>query len=502
MRRRRHDHAVADDRQPERRPQVLVLHEHLGGVRSPVAVLVGQDEDPVSGRMRQRRLLRGVEVPVVHGFGHPDAAPRIDVDVRRVVEHRRFSPEGDFQIVGQGELIARGRAASTRRWSRPTRAVSRRCGAVVATCAQDIPKSVSVIATAHGSACRVVRGSSETDPRHPWQVTISDAVVGGFAYDSRPLKRKHKPRAGEHKMSRARSRVPWLVTLGLAVIGVALTILALRASWSRAVAPAHHASASSAESHRAAPSATFAATIANTAAAPGPAPAGMVWIPGGEFSMGSHVESEALCALPGVTRDALPVHRVYVDGFWMDATEVTNDDFASVREGHRLRDHRRAHADGRGVSRRAAREPRGRLGGVHATTAAVRLDDHCQWWRYQRGASWRHPEGPASTISRSRTVPGRPRWLRRRRGVRGVGGQAAADRSRVGVCGARRADAESCTPGATISVAATGAWPTPTRESSLRTTQAAMALPASRRSPRLLRTAMGSTTWPATSGSG
>ena len=54
----------------------------------------------------------------------------------------------------------------------------------------------------------------------------------------------------------------------------------------------------------------------------------MVWIPGGEFSMGSHVESEALCALPGVTRDALPVHRVYVDGFWMDATEVTNDDFA------------------------------------------------------------------------------------------------------------------------------------------------------------------------------
>ena len=128
-------------------------------------------------------------------------------------------------------------------------------------------------------------------------------------------------------MSRARSRLPWLVTLCL-VIGVALTILALRASWSRAVAPAHHASASSVESHRAAPSATFVITIAKTAAAPGRPPAGMVWIPGGEFSMGSHVESESLCALPGVTRDALPVHRVYVDGFWMDATEVTNDDFA------------------------------------------------------------------------------------------------------------------------------------------------------------------------------
>jgi formylglycine-generating enzyme required for sulfatase activity len=53
----------------------------------------------------------------------------------------------------------------------------------------------------------------------------------------------------------------------------------------------------------------------------------MVWISGGEFSMGSTVESESLCSLPGVTRDALPVHRVYVDGFWMDATELTNAEF-------------------------------------------------------------------------------------------------------------------------------------------------------------------------------
>ncbi len=53
----------------------------------------------------------------------------------------------------------------------------------------------------------------------------------------------------------------------------------------------------------------------------------MVWIPGGEFSMGSDETSEGLCGLPGVTRDALPVHRVYVDGFWMDRTDVTNERF-------------------------------------------------------------------------------------------------------------------------------------------------------------------------------
>ena len=71
----------------------------------------------------------------------------------------------------------------------------------------------------------------------------------------------------------------------------------------------------------------FLPTKPNPVAAPGPAPEGMVWIPGGEFSMGSDVACESLCGLPGVTRDALPIHRVYVDGFWMDKTDVTNEKF-------------------------------------------------------------------------------------------------------------------------------------------------------------------------------
>src|SRR5712672_4857691 len=79
----------------------------------------------------------------------------------------------------------------------------------------------------------------------------------------------------------------------------------------------------------------FLPTIENKAMPPGAAPEGMAWIPGGEFSMGSDVAGESLCALPGVTRDAQPVHRVYVDGFWMDRTEVTNAQFqAFVRATH------------------------------------------------------------------------------------------------------------------------------------------------------------------------
>src|SRR3954470_24129141 len=45
-------------------------------------------------------------------------------------------------------------------------------------------------------------------------------------------------------------------------------------------------------------------------------PPGMAWVPGGEFLMGSD-DPEAAPA-------ERPAHRVRVDGFWIDATEVTN----------------------------------------------------------------------------------------------------------------------------------------------------------------------------------
>ena len=48
-------------------------------------------------------------------------------------------------------------------------------------------------------------------------------------------------------------------------------------------------------------------------------PKGMVWIPGGEFVMGSDNDFSR--------KDEKPPHRVKVDGFWMDATLVTNNQF-------------------------------------------------------------------------------------------------------------------------------------------------------------------------------
>jgi len=147
----------------------------------------------------------------------------------------------------------------------------------------------------------------------------------------------------------------------------------------------------------AAPS-SFAATVPNATTPPGPAPAGMVWISGGEFSMGSDQSGESLCGLPGVTRDAQPIHRVYVDGFWMDQTDVTNEKFEEFVKATgyvTIAERTPTQQEFPGAP------PENLVAGstVFTPTASpVPLNNYFQWWRYEKGANWRHPEGPASDI--------------------------------------------------------------------------------------------------------
>jgi len=118
-------------------------------------------------------------------------------------------------------------------------------------------------------------------------------------------------------------------------------------------------------------------------------PEGMVWIPGGEFQMGSSIP---------MFRDARPLHRVAVDGFWMDVTEVTNAQFARfVTATHYV-----TLAERRPLPEAYPDIPAQRLvaGSIvfSPPPGDVALDNAYQWWRYVPGANWRHPEGPDSTI--------------------------------------------------------------------------------------------------------
>jgi len=124
-----------------------------------------------------------------------------------------------------------------------------------------------------------------------------------------------------------------------------------------------------------------------SASPPGPAPEGMVWIPGGVFWMGC-----ADCGMP----DALPLHLVEVDGFWMDRTPVTNAQFAEFIK-----------ATGYVTVAEQTPDPKDFPGApldmlvpgsaVFTQPAGeVPLDNHLRWWRYVKGASWKAPEGPSS----------------------------------------------------------------------------------------------------------
>ena len=119
------------------------------------------------------------------------------------------------------------------------------------------------------------------------------------------------------------------------------------------------------------------------------APDSMIFIPGGTFRMGSdkHYPEEA------------PVHRVTVDGFWMDRTPVTNRQFREF-----------VRATGHVTVAELVPDPKDYPGILpHMIYAGsltfappnhpVSLRDFSQWWTFARGANWRHPYGPKSNIN-------------------------------------------------------------------------------------------------------
>jgi formylglycine-generating enzyme len=206
------------------------------------------------------------------------------------------------------------------------------------------------------------------------------------------------------KKSKRNSRAGWLLALGL-ITAAAFAINGMKASWSREPGAAPISSSRPDESNTSVTSEAFAATVPNEAPAPVQRPAGMVWIPGGEFSMGSPLESESLCSMPGMSRDASPVHRVYVDGFWMDATELTNAEYARFVKATgyvTIAERTPTAAEFPGAP------PENLVAGSTVftpTTEPIPLDNHYRWWRYQKGANWRQPEGPGSSINGREKYP-------------------------------------------------------------------------------------------------
>jgi sulfatase modifying factor 1 len=127
----------------------------------------------------------------------------------------------------------------------------------------------------------------------------------------------------------------------------------------------------------------------NASPAPYLAPEGMVWIPGGRFWMGSQHPD-----MP----DARPLHLVTVDGMWMDQTEVTNEQFQRFVEGTGYKTVAERPPDPKQFPEA---DPDNLVPGSVVFTPPsepVPLNNPRQWWEWRRGANWRRPEGPGSSI--------------------------------------------------------------------------------------------------------
>ncbi len=131
---------------------------------------------------------------------------------------------------------------------------------------------------------------------------------------------------------------------------------------------------------------------------PANAPPGMVWIPGGEFTMGSDG--------PAARPVEKPAHRVRVDGFWMDETDVTNTQFREFVEATGYVTTAEKKPDLEEIMKQVppgTPPPAKELlvpGSVVFTPPdqPVALDNPGQWWKWTPGADWRHPEGPGSSL--------------------------------------------------------------------------------------------------------
>jgi formylglycine-generating enzyme len=114
----------------------------------------------------------------------------------------------------------------------------------------------------------------------------------------------------------------------------------------------------------------------------------MIWIPGGDFVMGSNK----------FYREERPARAASVDGFWIDPHPMTNAEFFefTAATGYQTLSER---APDPAVYPDA--DPEFLVPGSLVFTkpaGPVDLRDYRAWWAYVPGANWRHPEGPASGI--------------------------------------------------------------------------------------------------------
>lgn len=137
-------------------------------------------------------------------------------------------------------------------------------------------------------------------------------------------------------------------------------------------------------------------------------PKGMVWIPGGEFMQGAPNSDKMAMA------HEKPRHKVKVDGFYMQITEVTNAQFQKfISETGYVTTAERA-VNWQELKKQLPPDTpappdsllqAGSLTFKKTSSAPPNLYDFSQWWNWTTSANWRHPQGPESNIEGKENYP-------------------------------------------------------------------------------------------------
>ena len=235
---------------------------------------------------------------------------------------------------------------------RPERRVTlqaRQLGEDVQSCGTEAPRLFLTLSAAGGPATLAATWPPRPDSsgrlleEQAVFLEISPiAIQFGEVVKSKSVNKAHTKRPKSVPPARAkRGNRKLIVIAGVAVIGISLWALSSR----------HQDSKAQVMASSAAP--VFQPTITNRTPAPGKAPAGMVWIPGGEFSMGANDPPDMDDVGMKATQDARPMHRVYVDAFFMDNDRRYQCRVRRFVNGHRIRNGGGTQAAGRRFSRGA-----------------------------------------------------------------------------------------------------------------------------------------------------
>lgn len=131
----------------------------------------------------------------------------------------------------------------------------------------------------------------------------------------------------------------------------------------------------------------------------------MVWIAGGTFQMGADNKQ--------ASADEYPKHTVTVDGFYMDATEVTNSEFAKFVKATGYVTTAEKKPDWNELKKQVppgTQKPDDSLLVAASliftpSNKPVALSDYSQWWSWEKGANWKHPHGPKSNLKGKENFP-------------------------------------------------------------------------------------------------